>query len=58
MTRALPLLIAAALFASPSLAGGFGFDLPSLTYPTSTTPAPKPCADPAVMTLVDCAPTR
>jgi len=58
MTRTLPLLIAAALFSTPGLAGGTGFDLPNLTYPTSTVPAPKPCTDAAVLTLVDCAPGR
>ena len=33
MTRFLPLLIAASLIATPSLAAGFLFDLPDLTFP-------------------------
>lgn len=38
MTRFLPLLIAASLIATPTLAAGFLFDLPELTFPTTDAP--------------------
>ena len=47
MTRILPLLIAASLIASPSLAAGFLFDLPDLTFPQADAPVTQSTSGPA-----------